>query len=64
MPGVHVDPTRGTDGIIVTTPERAFDNIRNLPRTFQDNLIPAGTMLADAIRRGEARALTFSQPVP
>jgi hypothetical protein len=64
VPGVHIDPTRGANGLIVTTPGQAIDNVRQLPQTFQNNLIPFGTMLADAIKRGQARALPYSHPVP
>jgi hypothetical protein len=64
IPGVHIDPTRGTNGIIVTTPGQAIENVRQLPQTVQNNLNPAGTMLADAIKRGQARAYPFSRPIP
>jgi len=38
--------------------------VQRLPQTLENALNPAGTMLADAIRRAEARARQSCRPVP
>lgn len=64
VPGVHINPFDPLRGPVVTTPGQAADNLRRLPQDLEDQLNPAGTLLAEAIRRGEARALASCRPVP